>query len=116
MATTPSELLQTADELAQGVRECDWRNAASRAYYAAYHICIPFAFDSSSANPGHRELARRLTHPTAATHRKSAGYLLDQCRELRERADYRINADFQRDDAGTALRARQRIFGIVAAT
>ena len=87
MAITPDELLRTADELAQGDRESDWRNAASRAYYAAYHACIPFAFGSASAEPGHREIADRLTRPTAAMPSRSVGYLLDQCRALRERAD-----------------------------
>ena len=115
MATTPDELLRAADELAEGVRESDWRNAASRAYYAAYHACIPLAFGSVSAQPGHREIARRLTRPTAAMDSRSAGYLLDQCRELRERADYRISTDFRRDDVDTALRASHRIFGIVKA-
>ena len=115
MAITPDELLQTADELAQGNRESDWRNATSRAYYAAYHACIPFAFGSASAEPGHREIADRLTRPTAAMHSRSVGYLLDQCRALRERADYRINADFLRGDANTTLRATRRIFDIVKA-
>lgn len=116
MAITPDELLRTADELARGDRESDWRNATSRAYYAAYHVCIPFAFGSQSAEPGHREIANKLTRPTAAMHSRSAGYLLDQCRGLRERADYRISADFLRGEVNTALRASHRIFDIVKAT
>ena len=116
MAITPDELLQTANELGQGARESDWRNATSRAYYAAYHACIPFAYGSKSAEPGHREIARRLTDQTATMKWRSAGYLLDQCRRLRERADYRISADFPRGDVNTALRASHRIFDIVRAT
>ena len=49
-------------------------------------------------------------------HSRSAGYLLDQCRGLRERADYRISADFLRGEVNTALRASHRIFDIVKAT
>ncbi len=116
MAITPDELLRTAEELARGSRESDWRNGASRAYYAAYHACIPFAYGTASAEPGHREIARRLTQAAAPVASRSAGYLLDQCRELRERADYRISAEFGRDDAQTALSASHRIFEVVKAT
>ena len=115
MAITPDDLLRTADELAQGDRESDWRNATSRAYCAAYHACIPFAFGSESAEPGHREIADMLTRPTAAMQSRSVGYLLAQCRALRERADYRISADFLRGDVNTALRASISIFDSVQA-
>lgn len=113
MAITPDDLLRTADELAQGDRESD---LAKRAYYAAYHACIPFAFGSESAQPGHREIADMLTRPAAAMQSRSVGYLLAQCRALRERADYRISADFLRGEVNTALRASHRIFDIVKAT
>lgn len=77
MAITPDELLQTADELGQGVRESDWRNAASRAYYAAYHACIPFAYGTASAEPGHREIARRLTDQTATMALRASHRIFD---------------------------------------
>lgn len=43
MAVSPKQLLEAAQELAQGNREVDFRNAASRAYCAAYHRCRPVA-------------------------------------------------------------------------
>ena len=43
MAVNPKQLLDAAHELAEGSREVDFRNAASRAYYAAYHRCRPIA-------------------------------------------------------------------------
>ena len=30
--------LTTADQLAQGATEADWRSAVSRAYYAVFHV------------------------------------------------------------------------------
>ena len=37
MAVTPQSLLEAAQTLGRGEAEVDWRNAASRVYYAAYH-------------------------------------------------------------------------------
>ena len=42
--------------------------------------------------------------------RKQVGYLLQQCKQLRERADYRIMDNFEQADAETALDAGRRIF------
>ena len=57
MAVTPEVLLQAAAALGDGNQEVDWRNAASRGYYAAFHRCILMAYGSPSAEPGHGELA-----------------------------------------------------------
>ena len=38
MAVTPKSLLEAAAEISVGGREVDWRNSASRGYYAAYHF------------------------------------------------------------------------------
>ena len=37
MSVTPTEILEAAKGFAKGNSEVDWRNAVSRAYYAAYH-------------------------------------------------------------------------------
>lgn len=37
MAVTPEGLLSAAKAMSAGEEEVDWRNATSRAYYAAYH-------------------------------------------------------------------------------
>ncbi|MCP4700641.1 MAG: hypothetical protein GY862_27875 [Gammaproteobacteria bacterium] len=56
------EFLHTAQELIQGQREADWRNAGSRACYAAYHCCIAFhrQHPGLQRNPGssHDRLVR----------------------------------------------------------
>ncbi len=110
MAVAPEALLDAAAEIGVGGREVDWRNAASRGYYAAYHRCIPLAYGDASAQPGHGELIGRLTDAKASVLQRQVGHLLKQCKRLRERADYRIADDFDQADAETALDASRRIF------
>ena len=67
MAVTPKAMLDAAAETSVGGREVDWRNAASRGYYAAYRWCIPLAFGGASAQPGHRQLID-TSEPTMEIH------------------------------------------------
>lgn len=43
MSVTPEAIFESAVVLAGGDEEVDWRNACSRAYYAAYHRCRAIA-------------------------------------------------------------------------
>ena len=110
MAVTPEALLDAAAEISVGGREVDWRNAASRGYYAAYHRCILLAYGGASAEPGHRQLIDQLTDSKASVRWRQAGHLLQQCKRLRERADYRTMDNFEQTEAETALDAGRRIF------
>ncbi len=110
MAVTSKALLEAAVEISVGGREVDWRNAASRGYYAAYHRCILLAYGVRSAQPGHRQLIDQLTDSKASVRWRQAGHLLQQCKRLRERADYRTMDDFEQSEAEMALGASRRIF------
>ena len=107
MAVTPEILLAAADVLGRGNSEADWRNAASRAYYAAFHRCRSVAQDARLAFPEtgsvHTGLIEVLTHPLNPSRIRSLGYLLDLCRAHRVDADYRIDEDFARILAETVL-------------
>ena len=116
MAVTPETLLRAADTLGSADAEVDWRNAATCAYYAAYHKCIPFAYGRATAEPGHSELIATLTEPRSPTRSRQAGHLLRQCKVLREQANYRIAQDFRHGDAHAALNASRRIFDLVGGT
>ena len=49
MPVSPEQLLTAAEALLErGSEEVDWRNAASRAYYASYHRCSVIAKSSTS--------------------------------------------------------------------
>lgn len=113
MAVTPEGLLDAAQSIANGDREVDWRNATSRAYYAAYHRCRLAAQDArlSVAETGgmHAALIKALTAPLTSSSLKSLGYLLEQCRQRRVEADYRIDEKFPRDTADATLADSKRI-------
>ena len=110
MAVTPKTLLEAAAEISVGGREVDWRNSASRGYYAAYHRCVLLAYGDASAQPGHRQLIDQLVDSRASVQWRQVGHLLQQCKRLRERADYRTMDNFEQADAETVLDAGRRIF------
>ena len=112
MPVEPKLLLESAEDLAKGDSELDWRSAAHRAYYAAHHRCIPLGrlsgFDETGGSV-HRNLIDTLTGTGDRT-LMSIGYMLEQCRGLRVKADYRIELDFPQADAATVVRQCKRIF------
>ena len=113
MSVTPEVLLHAADALGRGNSEADWRNAASRAYYAAYHRCRSVAQDARLSVPEtgsvHFGLIEALTHNLNPSSLKGLGYMLEQCRLRRTEADYRIDQDFPRNLAETVLADCKRI-------
>ena len=112
MPVTPNALLDAAKVLGRGESEVDRRNAASRAYYAAWHRRLPIGRSVGlSAQPGqgmHRQLIATLTGNQDRT-LKSLGYMLEQCRALRVEADYEIETDFPPEDTRTALEQCEKI-------
>ena len=113
MAVTPDHLLDAAISIAKGDQEVDWRNATSRAYYAAFHCCRLVAQEArlSVAETGgaHGALVQALTAPLSSPSLKGLGYMLEQCRQHRVTADYRIDEKFSRDVAGSVLADTERI-------
>ena len=118
MPVTPNELLDAAKVIGRGEAEVDWRNATSRAYYAAWHRCLPIGRSVGlSARPGqgvHQQLIETLTGNRNTT-LKSLGYMLRQCRDFRVEADYEIETDFPPEDARTALEQCEKILDKAAA-
>ena len=113
MATTSKDLLESARRLARGKVEVDYRNAASRAYYAAYHACRPVGERiglSAERNIGvHAQLGRTLTvHSKSMTHR-SVGYMLRERYNIRIWADYDLDRDFSEEEGNFNIRQCARI-------
>ena len=114
MAVTPNDLLEAARDLATGNREVDFRNAASRAYYAAYHRCKPIAKGfglRTSARGVHSDVIDALSVATKPAPKQLAR-LLRKCRTLRSKADYRTDQNFKRSEVETSVRHAERIFAI----
>lgn len=86
--------LTTADQLAQGTTEADWRSAVSRAYYAAFHVARQLfttcRFTVPRADRAHSYLWLRLCNCGDAAVQR-AGADLDVLRRLRNHADYDVD-------------------------
>ena len=94
--------MASAETMARGSTEVDWRNACSRAYYAAFHRCRALAqgvepYTDTATGSAHRLVADILTNPTNEAMHKRLGYKLRQCGIERRRADYDIGDDFPRE-------------------
>lgn len=113
MAVTPEILLDAAVAIGKGNEEVDWRNAVSRAYYAAFHRCVSVAHDARLSIPNtssvHATLIEAFVDPLSPTALRSLGYMLEQCRKRRADADYRIDQDFPQNLAETVLADCRRI-------
>ena len=107
MAVAPEEILAAAKELAQGSREVDWRNAASRGYYAAYHRCMRLAREErlhiQPTASEHIALVEGLKRIGNAAPLRKLGAILDQCRLRRRKADYQVEGNFERYIADTVI-------------
>jgi uncharacterized protein (UPF0332 family) len=108
MAVTPDAYLRAAIAIlgANGASEIDFRSAASRAYYAAYHCAVDLAKDlpvKSVIKGGYHELVIKTLASAGSDPfgRKCArvAYLLSSMRGTREVADYHLDADFPKTDA-----------------
>ena len=118
MPVTPDALFEAAKALGRGGAEVDRRNAASRAYYAAYHRCLPIGrslgLSAAPAHGVHRQLVDTLTE-SSDLKMKGIGYRLNECRKLRAQADYEIESDFSSRDARLVVEQCERILGQVDA-
>ncbi|MCZ6841903.1 MAG: hypothetical protein O7G32_03620 [SAR324 cluster bacterium] len=118
MGVTPEELLAYAESLIQQPAEISIRNAAGRAFYAAYHACSPI---NERLDPGlkfkegtHQKLIRLFTEYHGAdddTSRKVRilGAMYRQVRDLRSKADYEIDSEFTLGEAQVLLGTARRI-------
>jgi len=91
------DFLAAARRQATGGEEADWRSAASRAYYAAFHVArellASLRFVTPRADRAHEYLYRRLNNcglgPVV-----SAAKILHDLRQTRNWADYDLHVSF----------------------
>ena len=116
MSATPEEILDVAEEYSEGAREVDWRNAVSRAYYAAFHRCLELArVERVNVAPSvseHAALVEGLQDMANAAPLRKAGVILDHCRRRRRKADYELDTDVDHATAETVVRDVREIFVI----
>lgn len=121
--TTPADLLALARELVAKESETDWRSAASRAYYAAFHACVawhgklPVPGSVGSAVGSHEQLIQQLRNPAKecnADFQKRSKWLsmqLSSLKAIRVEADYQLTVVMTRDRAQTACELASQIVG-----
>lgn len=124
MSITPDQLLVLAESLVRQSDEASHRSAASRAFLAAYHVCLPvhalLPYAAGGRSGTHAEiiedLAEFLGDPADFQMRvRILGTLLKQCRVVRVKADYRLASAFFQSDAKVAIADAARIRELAAA-
>ena len=125
MAVTPRDLLQMARQLMSESKEINYRTAANRAYYCAFHACGLVANslpqDSRRGGGSHEKLISKLkNHPVRRSSRardnsiRALGNFLDNGKALRVEADYRIGGEFKRNKAEELILTAVKIADIIS--
>ena len=106
------DFLSLAELWVKGGSEAQWRSAASRAYYAAFHearrLLRVLGFRVPKADQAHAYLWLRLSNcgdPLV----QNAGRELDRLRRDRNRADYDIEQTFSNSDAIYVVKTTRRV-------
>src|SRR6476646_4274204 len=98
----PSEFLDTAERLAQGATEGDWRSAISRAYYGVFHFFREFflalGMDLGRGGQAHNNLYIGL-HNCGIVSAAAIGTSVDNLRSSRVTADYVLNTSISSANA-----------------
>ena len=109
---TPADFLAQAEAWIRLPNEADWRSAASRGYYAAFHAARLLFQDLGFVVPhgpqAHAYLWMRLSNcgePEIVT----AGGRLNDLQRFRNRSDYDIQRDIVHTDAATAVAMARRV-------
>ena len=112
MPVNHQHFLESGRVFLSGLSEMDYRNAASRSYYAAYHLCLNLGRrfpDYLDVKGGvHERLIVKLEK--ASDRRiKTIGYILKQCRVYRNKADYLLEDKFSKQDAELVIKQVEKL-------
>ncbi|MGF6116708.1 hypothetical protein ABIE30_000624 [Janthinobacterium lividum] len=97
MSISYVEIINSASLYAEGEHEVDWRNAASCAYYAAYHrahLSVSVCPDNSHLKMGSHERLTERFNLQKTTPAKSISYIIQAMKRQRHIADYEISGHF----------------------
>lgn len=95
--------------------EVEYRCCARTAYYSLFHHfksiadSLPGGYDKSLGS--HERVIRKLLDSSNAQHQKF-GVALSNYKDIRVKADYRIDVSFSKNDAYKILRYAEKTFGI----
>lgn len=111
MPITNQDFMESAQKIINiATNEVDFRNSASRAYYAAYHkanTLVPTR--SGPINTGvHQALINNLKDNPREKIRE-IGQLLSMCKGIRAHADYNLSKLFKKDRAQMVIALAQEL-------
>jgi uncharacterized protein (UPF0332 family) len=108
----PSEFQDTAERLAQGTTEGDWRSAISRAYYAVFHYFREFfllhGLDLGAGAQAHINLYFGLNNCGQPTVPPIA-YAVNELRRARTLADYDLNRMIGQTTSSAVVQAAKKV-------
>lgn len=120
MSVTSNHFLLSAEELIKGDREIDFRNSASRAYYSCYLEARSYAKELPDVSVGkggaHIKVIRKFAEYSVKNENqkrseaiRKIGFLLDQVKSHRTRADYKIDGVYLKNDAEQTIGEAKKI-------
>ena len=112
MSISPKDFLNSAKKSINESSEVSWRNAVSRAYYSAFHTCLLYAEDKLNfACPKHNAHSSLISlfESEPENKYKSIGYMLRQCRKMRNLCDYELDLEISKGEAISSLKQSERI-------
>ncbi|MGD7160720.1 hypothetical protein [Ralstonia pseudosolanacearum] len=120
MPVTASDFLVAAQASCAVGDEISYRNCVSRAYYSVYHAALPVAVahcpdpNANSWIGEHARLSERY-RASSLPKAKSIGYVLEDMKKARHRADYHLQQTVAASDAKQALANAKAFAGYLAA-
>lgn len=119
MSSNPEQFLEFAVSAHQNAngQEFNYRNAASRAYYAAFHCCYkersrcPNLNDKDIYGSHDKLYARYEALPASPTSNllKGMAYLAKMMKPIRHSADYHLADQFSPDDSAQQIKDAQLV-------
>lgn len=117
MSVTANDYLVSAKAMLDGTSEVDYRNAASRAYYAAYHqgkevehLCPDVRVENVGVHTQLITKFEKYISPLAGwTQARNIGYTLKKMKLTRAQADYELGTDFPLTEAQLQIQMAEKL-------
>jgi len=115
VAIIAKDILDLANSLYLAGDEVSLRSAASRAYYAAYHACLPIAdnLPSKSVRGGSHERVIAILAAAPSKSIRKAAAQLKMAKDTRVIADYDLDSSFRNLDAISTIRKAESISKLI---
>ena len=119
MDMDPHYFLDLANRLAKGNEQACWRSAASRAYYAAFHVAEAMLHENdlelTTGAKAHTELRHCLNY-SGDEHLEQAATELNTLYAARRHADYELRKHFEPKRAKLTCGIAEKVFDDISSS